>query len=160
MRQTHTGKNAMHITDSIPDLIRALEICGTQMSEAEFELKDMGVPHSPPTTLPKGKMAVYIFLYGEKCLKVGKVGTKSKPRYTHHHYGVGRAKSTLANSIVKNPEWIGMEKMEKEEVGAWLKNQTRRINILLDGGHDHEILNFVEAFYILRLKPVYEGQSR
>jgi len=150
----------MHITDSIPDLIRALEICGTQMSEAEFELKDMGVPHSPPTTLPKGKMAVYIFLYGEKCLKVGKVGTKSKPRYTHHHYGVGRAKSTLANSIVKNPEWIGMEKMEKEEVGAWLKNQTRRINILLDGGHDHEILNFVEAFYILRLKPVYEGQSR
>ena len=130
------------------------------MSSADFELEDMGVPHSPPTTLPKDKMAVYIFLHGEKCLKVGKVGTNSKARYTHHHYGVGRAPSTLAKSIVKNPERIGMEKMEKEKVGAWLKNQTRRINILLDRKHDINILNFVEAFYILRLKPVYEGRSR
>lgn len=53
-----------------------------------------------------------------------------------------------------------MEKMEEEKVGAWIKSQTRRINILLDGGHSLDILNFVEAFYIFRLKPVYEGQSR
>ncbi|MDD9820448.1 MAG: hypothetical protein OXR07_06165 [Nitrospira sp.] len=65
----------MHITNSIldlnrildlPGLIRALEICGVQMSKADFEPPDdMGVPHSPPTALPKGKMAVYIFLHGK-----------------------------------------------------------------------------------------------
>jgi len=158
----------MHITNSIfdldsildlPNLIRALEICGVQMSEADFELKNMGVPHSP-TALPKGKMAVYIFLNGEKCLKVGKAGLKSNARYTSQHYSVGRTSSTLAKSIVKTPERVGMEKMEEGKVGAWIKSQTRRINILLDSGHSRDILNFVEAFYILRLKPVYEGQSR
>ncbi|MDD9820447.1 MAG: hypothetical protein OXR07_06160 [Nitrospira sp.] len=61
---------------------------------------------------------------------------------------------------MKTPERVGMEKMEEEKVGAWIKSQTRRINILLDGGHSLDILNFVEAFYIFRLKPVYEGQSR
>lgn len=154
----------MHITNSIlnsiPELIRALEICGVQMSKADFEPKNMGVPHSPPTALPKGKMAVYIFLHGKKCLKVGKAGPKSNARYTSQHYSVGRTSSTLAKSIVKTPERVGMEKMEEEKVGAWIKSQTRRINILLDGGHSRDILNFVEAFYILRLKPVYEGQSR
>lgn len=153
----------MHIKNSIPDLIRALEICGAQMSSADFELEDMGVPHSQPTALPKGKMAVYIFLHGEKCLKVGKAGPKSNARYTSQHYSVGRTSSTLAKSIVKTPEWVGMEKMEEEKVRAWIKSQTRRINILLDGGHSLDILNilnFVEAFYILRLKPVYEGLSR
>jgi len=150
----------MRITNSIPDLVSALKICGTQMSDADFELEDMGVPHSPPTTLPKDKMAVYIFLHGEQCLKVGKAGPKSNARYTHQHYGTGRAQSTLAKSIVKNPGRIGMEKMNDAEVGAWIKSQTRRINIILDSEHDRNILNFVEAFYILRLKPVYEGQAR
>jgi len=149
----------MCITNSIPDLIRALEICGAQMSSADIKLEDMGAPHSPPTALPKGKMAVYIFLHGETCLKVGKAGPKSNARYTSHHYGIDRSNSSLAKSIVNSHERIGIERMESENVGAWLKSQTRRINILLDSKHGNEILNFVEAFYILRLGPIYEGRS-
>ena len=44
----------------------------------------------------------FIVFYDNKCLKIGKVGKKSKDRYTNHHYSTTAANSTLAGSICKS----------------------------------------------------------
>ena len=58
--------------------------------------------HEQPKNLPKGKAAIYIFIYSDnnrvEILKIGKVNEKSSSRYCYHHYGFN-ALSTLAKSI-------------------------------------------------------------
>ena len=64
-------------------LFEIFKILDINIGEKHIDIEDLGCPHET-TTLPKGKMAVYAFFYGNKCLKIGKVGSKSNARYNSH----------------------------------------------------------------------------
>ncbi len=114
-------------------------------------------PHRPPTSLPRDSMAVYVFLWNERCLKVGKVGPRSNARYTSQHYNPWSSKSNLAASILKNKEDLGLSDMTDENVGAWIKKETTRVNIILPADLGVPVLSLLESFTQCRLRPEFEG---
>src|ERR1700722_10926655 len=88
-------------------------------------------PHRPPSSLPSGKQAVYAYFWNGQALKVGKVGPKSTARYTSQHYNPRSAQSTLAGSRHNNPGKIGLQSLDIDEAGAWIKQHTGRVNLLI-----------------------------
>lgn len=138
-------------------LIKVLKLAGIECGDCDLEIDDLGVPHLPPTSLPPGKMAVYSFFYGDRALKIGKAGPRSKARYTSQHYSAGSAPSTLAASLEKNPEQLGLVPDAVSDSKAWLKENTRRINFIISAGLGVDALNLIEAFLIAKFEPVYEG---
>ena len=136
---------------------RVAELAGIQLTADELRVETLLAPHCPPSRLPVGKMAVYAFHYQGRTLKVGRVGPNSAARYTSHHYGHGRAPSTLAKSIVARQNEIDVCGITKETVGDWVKTNTDRCNFLLDASHPHRVLVLLEAFLQCRLDPLFEG---
>jgi hypothetical protein len=65
---------------------------GKPIFKDKYEIVDRGLPHIPPTRLPDGKMAIYMFLLGNEFLKIGN-------RFCGQHYGL-TAPSTLAKSLL------------------------------------------------------------
>jgi hypothetical protein len=132
------------------------------------EVQLLPAPHRPPTVLPAGQQAVYCFLLGNGCLKVGKAGAKTQARFTSQHYG-GHAPSTLAESIIKNRSCMRalvaeagyreIEALDIHSVGAWLEKNAARLHLLLPAGAPARALNFAEAFLRCWLRPVYEGKA-
>ncbi len=116
----------------------------------------------PPThnrlSLPKGKMAVYIFYHKGQTLKVGKAGPNSNARFQSHHYNPNRAKSTLAAQLTadrKPPAGFDIN-----NPGKWICENTGRINILMDKSLGDNALFMVEGFLQALLRPTYEGRPR
>jgi hypothetical protein len=160
---------ATSLTSIQADLIESLKLAGFKIRPNQIEILDWGCSHTK-ATLPKGKMAVYIFFYNDECLKVGKAGPNSRPRYSSHHYNPHNSGSNLSKSLLldkKSP----CDTKSKRTIGEWIKNNTRRINILLDERLDEQmdeqqnkrlgmfVLNFVEAYFQVKFKPRYEGRS-
>ena len=143
------------IDGAIKDFIGVAELAHVKLNLDDFEIKYLEAPHRPPSNLPSGKMAIYGFLLDGKWLKIGMVGPKSKARYTYQHYSPNAAPSTLAKSILNDIDmWNG--KVQPENIGDWIKNNTNRVNILLDSEHGMILLPLLEAFLHLRLRPLYE----
>jgi len=141
----------------LDDLVEVLRLGGISFEDGDIEIEDLGIPHQPPKSIPEGKMAVYTFFYNGQALKIGKAGPKSKARYTSQHYSAGSAPSTLAASLENKPEKIGLTKADISNSKEWLKNNTRRINFIINNCLGVDVLNLVEAFLIAKLAPVYEG---
>ena len=119
---------------------------------------DRGQPHLPPRRLPKGKMAVYTFVYEGEILKIGKAGPNSNARYTSQHYNPKSAMSNLAKSILSDKEML--EKgINEENVGEWIKQNCRRIDIEIDVDLGIFTLEFIEAVLHYKYTPKYEGFS-
>jgi hypothetical protein len=90
-------------TDNIiNDFLRIAELAGVQIGNKDIQIESLKSLHTPPRTLPNGKMAVYVFSWNNQCLKVGKVGPKSHARYTSQHYNPKSSNSNLAKSILKD----------------------------------------------------------
>ena len=87
-------------TDLAEIILELSSILGKPISADKFEIVDLGLPHKP-TSLPKGKMGIYMFLYDNKFLKIGKAGPKSNARFYSQHYNPKSARSTLAASILQ-----------------------------------------------------------
>ena len=132
-------------------------LAGPPIAPTEIEIKTCKAPHSPPSALPRGKMAVYIFFHKAQCLKIGKVGCNSNARYVSQHYNPESSMSNLAKSILESPGKIGISPLESASVGEWIKANTARINILFPAEWGVASLTLAEAFLQFRLKPVYEG---
>jgi hypothetical protein len=116
-----------------------------------------GVETHRPARLPKGLFAVYIFVYQNIVLKVGKVsGTKNNDRYYQHHYLVKGASSTLAKSIMQDADYSHLVK--DGNVREWIVNNTERYNIQIPKELGANFIHFVEAFFIIRFNPKYEGR--
>lgn len=143
------------INGAIKDFIRVAELAHVKLNLDDFEAEYLEAPHRPPSNLPNGKMAIYGFWLDGKWLKIGMVGPKSKARYTSQHYSPNAAPSTLAKSILDD---IGMwnGKVRPEDIRDWIKNNTNRVNILLDSERGMMLLALLEAFLHLRLRPRYE----
>ena len=136
------------------NLLEILKFGGVNILENQIEIIDCGCPHLT-NILPVGKKAVYMFFYDSVCLKIGKVGKKSNARYNSQHYNPNSSKSNLAKSILLDNNFPVI--ITNDEIGDWIKNNTQRVNIILDDIFDVFVLNFIEAYLQLMLKPKYEG---
>lgn len=112
--------------------------------------------HRPPACLPHGKLAIYVFMFGERCLKVGKAGSKSSARFCSQHYGV-KAPSTLAKSIIKYKQKFSAEDIDEHNVKSWICQNTYRVNYMMPNAVGPFILTLFEAFVQCCLKPEFEG---
>lgn len=141
----------------LADFVAVAELARFRVRRDQISVESLSAPHQPPSRLPAGSMAAYVFTYGDTTLKVGKVGPNSQARYTSQHYNAGSAPSTLAASLLKRGAEIGVKGLDKKSVSEWIKNETDRINFVLDAELGIDGLSLLEAFLHCRLKPVFEG---
>ena len=141
----------------IQDFLRVAALAGARLAASEIEAETLQAPHRPPSRLPAGKTAVYVFSYGDTVLKVGKAGPNSGARYTSQHYNAASAPSTLAASLLKDGEEIGVSGLTVESAGDWIKSNTLRTNFLIKTECGVPTLSLLEAFLQCKLKPRFEG---
>lgn len=141
----------------VAHFIQIAKIADVTISEQDIIVEKLSAPHSPPKDLPEGKITVYIFFWKDQCLKVGKVGQRSQARYTSQHYNPNSSQSNLAKSILKDKSNLGLVHINEESVGNWIKQETTRINFLLNEDLGIYVLSLLEAFLQCKLKPRYEG---
>lgn len=143
------------IYGALKDFVCVAELAHVNVNLDDFRIEYQEAPHTSPSNLPNGKMAIYGFWFEGKWLKIGMAGPKSKARYTSQHYRPNAAPSTLAKSLLNNTGmWNG--KVQPENIGDWIKNNTNRVNILLESEYGMLLLALLEAFLHLRLRPLYE----
>lgn len=146
----------MKLVDELEDMIlQVTSQIGKPITSQNYKIVDRGMPHNPEN-LPSGKMAVYIFVFENQMVKVGRVGAKSNARFKVQHYNPNSSKSNLAKSILQD------ENMKKyglgiDNVGEWIKTNTRRIDIILDIELGVFALELIEAALHYKYEPVYEG---
>lgn len=124
-------------------------------------------PHKQPK-LPFGKIACYAFLFHELCLKVGKIGSNSQPRFGSQHYLKTGNGSTLAKSLLKHRDLLisatakefhsAISQLNSESVGDWIRTHCCRYAFFLPGKYCPLLLGLLEAFLHCRLKPIFEGK--
>ena len=132
-------------------------ILGRPIEKHKYRIIDRGVPHQPKV-LPVQTMGVYTFWYEGEFLKIGKAGPKSNARFFSQHYNPRSARSTLAASILQDARMQG-KGIDEGNVGQWIKNNCRRIDILLDSDLGIFSLELIEAALHYKYEPVYEGFS-
>ena len=137
----------------IHNFIKVADLAGVSLSEDEITAEVLQAPHKPPKNLPPGKMSVYVFSLGEKCLKVGKAGPRSKARYTSQHYNPKSSNSNLSKSIFKVKADFGLAHLDENSVGDWIKKNTDRINFIIDESLGIPVLSLLESYLQCRLKP-------
>ncbi|HVA15670.1 MAG TPA: hypothetical protein VNF99_20655 [Stellaceae bacterium] len=142
---------------AIADFRTVARLAGIALPERAIAIEKLAAPHVPPTRLPTGKIAVYVFSNGPDVLKVGKVGAKSQARYTSQHYNPGSAMSTLAASILGDRERLNLADVDEAAVGGWIRQNIDRVNFLMDEQVGVPVLSLLESFLQCRLKPRYEG---
>ena len=145
----------------LDDFLSAAERGGIEISRDAIDFETLAMPHKSPNSLPKGKVAVYIFSDKKCVLKVGQVGPNSQSRYTSHHYNPSSSGSNLSKSLLKD-EYVKQEynlNLTPETVGEWIKQNTDRVNFFVDASYYGPVLNLLEAFVQCRLDPVYEGHA-
>ncbi len=139
------------------DFRKVAGLAGLEISATALAVESAPAPHVPPSSLPKGKMAVYVFFCRGQCLKVGKVGPKSQARYTSQHYIPHSSKSNLAKSLLAARGEMDLLELQESEIGAWIRSNVDRLNFLLDAHCGIAALTLLEIFLQCRLKPRFEG---
>ena len=147
------------IAELAEDFTMVANLADISLSVEDVSVESLCAPHSPPTRLPAGKVAVYVFCHQGRTLKVGRVGPNSNARYTSQHYNPGSAPSTLAASVLKRGTEIGLQGISGPGVGDWIKTNTDRYNFLLDSSYPDRLLALLEAFLQCKLDPLFEGSS-
>lgn len=149
-------------------LAEAGRLARVDLDRRTLRVEILPAPHRRPSSLPPGGQAIYAFLLGDACLKVGKAGPKTKARFTSQHYG-DNAPSTLAKSIIKDREPVlrvvppharsEIELLSIASVGRWLEQNTTRLHIFVPAVAPRCALDLAEAFTQCRLRPLYEGKG-
>ncbi len=143
----------------LDDFLAAARRGGINISQNAIGFEILPMPHNPPSRLPKGKVAVYIFSDKERVLKVGQVGPNSQSRYTSHHYNPDSSGSNLSKSLLEDEHARKKYGLTQETVGEWVKKNTDRVNFIIDADCYGPVLNLFEAFVQCRLNPLYEGRA-
>ncbi len=141
----------------IGDFLRVASLAGIKVTVEDISVEELPAPHRPPSQLPDGKIAVYVFSRNGECLKVGKVGPRSSARYVSQHYNPKSSVSNLAKSILDDKEGFGGPKLDEESIGDWIRRHTDRVNFLLSDKLGVLVLTLFEAFLQCRLRPRFEG---
>jgi len=141
----------------VEDFLRTAALAGVGIEPSQLTVEELPAPHRPPSSLPSGRMAVYVFHLGDECLKVGKVGPKSQARYTSQHYLPASSQSNLAKSLLAHREELGLDDLDASTVGAWMRDNLHRHNFILDASLGVPVLTLLESFLQCRLRPRFEG---
>jgi hypothetical protein len=131
-------------------------LAGVLLPEDAIEISHWGTQHIVKP-LSKDNMAIYVFVLNGRCLKVGKVGSKSQARYISHHYNPLSSKSNLAKSILEHRDDSNFSGVTEENVGEWIKKNVDRVNFILNKEAGISTLNLFESFLQCRLNPLFEG---
>lgn len=145
------------IDAALTDFQTVTRLAGAELPIGAIAIEKLPAPHVQPSSLPAGKMAVYVFSKGLDVLKVGKAGPNSNARYTSQHYNARSAPSTFASSVVADRQRLGLGEIDPTLAGKWIKENIDRVNLLMDGGLGMPVLSLFESFLQCRLKPWYEG---
>ena len=129
-------------------------LAGVPVENKAIQIEILRMPHTPPR-FPAGKMAVYVFSDRTRTLKVGKAGPNTKSRYTTQHY-TGSAPSTLHRFLLEDEKMVRRYGLRRDNVRNWIKENTDRVNFVLDTDLGPFVLALLETFVQCRLKPVYE----
>jgi hypothetical protein len=138
------------------DFVKAAALAGVEVVRSDIQVAYLPAPHRPPSSLPADKFAVYVFMYGDRCLKVGKAGPNSVARYCSQHYGFN-APSTLAKSLLKRQSDIGVSGLTEHSARDWICKHTARLDFLMPSRYGIFALSLLEAFVQCRLQPEFEG---
>lgn len=133
------------------------KLAGILVPEVAIALEQFSAPHKPPSILPKNRFAVYAFFWNNECLKVGKVGQNSQARFTSQHYLPSSSNSNLAKSILAHKDELGLNALTDATVGNWIKENTGRVNFILNAQLGVPVLTLLEVFLQCALKPRFEG---
>jgi hypothetical protein len=144
------------IEDALMAFVTVAKLAGEPITLDEFNVEYLPAPHKQPSSLPKGKMAIYAFCWNNEWLKIGKAGPNSNARYTSQHY-TGSALSTLAGSLANDPHKCNFIGIDRQDLGRWIKKSTCRVNILIPDHRRKDLLSLLEVFLHSRLRPHYEG---
>ena len=138
------------------DFVSVAALAGLDIPRSDIEVAVLVTPHRPPSSLPSGKLGVYVFMFGNRCLKVGKAGPNSVARFCSQHYGTN-APSTLAKSLLKSQSSVGMTSLDSSNIKTRICENTTRLNFLLASMHGVFALSLLESFVQCRLRPEFEG---
>lgn len=146
----------MDFVNDFDKIIREVSsVLGKSIDNEKYEIIDRGTPHKPKA-LPRGMMGVYTFFYEGKFMKIGKAGPKSSARFLSQHYSPKSANSTLAKSILTDKR-MQDKGITERNVGDWIKNNCRRVDILLNLDLGIFTLELIEAALHYKYEPIYEG---
>jgi hypothetical protein len=122
-----------------------------------YIIVDKPAPHNPDT-LPSSKMGICMFWHKGAALKIGRAGPKSNPRFLSQHYNPNSSRSNLAASILldRSMKHLGITEVN---VGDWIKNNCRRIDILFDKDLGIPIIKQIKKALIEKYNPRYEGRT-
>lgn len=126
---------------------------GYELNNDDYCIEDMGCPHKQPKKMPDGYAAIYIFVYHNEFLKIGKANAKSNARFVSQHYGFS-APSTLAKSICSDEEFISLG-VNQDNVKSWMMEHLHRINIYVKS--NKATTELVEAVLHYAFRPRFEG---
>ena len=157
MQKCFGGTLAEMASAAISDFASAATLAGFECDVHKILVDIAPAPHRP-SGLPTGRMAVYCFFLNGQALKIGIAGSESDARFRSHHYSPNRANSTLAGSLLKHPNKIGIAAIPASSIGDWIKAHTGRINFLLPPSYGKVMLSQLEAFLHVRWRPTYEGR--
>lgn len=145
----------MDYTKEIHDLIIVTSAAmGKPLTDKDFYIVHQPIHHSS-LKLPKGKMAVYTFVYQNKFLKIGQANVKSPARYQSHHYHIKSGDSTLANSLLADPKMQPL--VTQQNITQWIKDNCERFDVIINGNLGKLTLNFIEGILHYKYNPIYEG---
>jgi hypothetical protein len=141
---------------------------GHTVASAKVRVESLGRPHKP-ATLSIGWQGVYAFRYNQVWLKVGRAGPNSGARWLSQHYNPRSASSNLAFSLIKyalaaqeHPDLGELRAVLRttgpNSIGAWIKANTERVNILIPGEMGRAGLDRLETIAQQKLKPIFEGR--
>ena len=145
------------INTLIDDFLKIAILSDRNITRDALSFEILHAPHTPPSILPRMKMAVYMFIWKGQCLKVGKVGPNSQARYTSQHYNPSSSNSNLAKSILSAETDLGLPMLSEGNVGAWIKSNVDRVNFLINSDCGIPVLTLLESFLQCRMKPKFEG---
>src|SRR5699024_9368947 len=121
----------MELINEIDSLIQdESKTIGKPIVVEGYEIIDRGLPHKSKS-LPIGMMGVYSFWYNDRFLEIGKAGSKRGPRFLSQHYNPKSAQSTLAASILRDPDMLQFG-ITEENVGVGIKENCRWIDNLVN----------------------------
>ena len=136
----------------IDDFLQVAHLSGIVLSPDMLTIETLP-PRTRAGSLPKNRIAVYIFFWNDQCLKVGKAGPNSNARYFSQHYNPKSSKSNLAKSILKDRDNLGLVYLTEATVGDWIIENTTRTNILVDKAVGIPVLSLLESYLQCRLNP-------
>ncbi|MBQ9329704.1 MAG: hypothetical protein IJ221_01775 [Oscillibacter sp.] len=149
------GGNVSPYIAAFDEIIQSVTAAAGRAIRSGYAIMGRGQPHVPQPLRP-GTMGVYTFLYQDAFLKIGKAGPNSGARFSSQHYLPNSSASNLARSILNDTRMQDLVLTEKN-IGSWTKQNTGRIDILLDASLGIFTPELIEAALHFKYGPRYEG---